>query len=80
MPFFILKFGIIHALFQVKEFAQVLEEKKRKEKMEKRLSDWIIIILIILFFSIPVCSLVVTDQVYSWPKYATSFVYQILLK
>jgi len=79
MPFFIPKFGIIHALFQVTEFVQ-LEEKEVKKRMEKRLSDWIIIILIILFFSIPVCSLVVTEQVYSWPKCATSFIYQILMK
>ncbi|MFH1758156.1 MAG: hypothetical protein ABH969_08920 [Pseudomonadota bacterium] len=50
------------------------------EKMERRLSDWIIIALIIFFFAIPVCSLAVTDQVYSWPKCATSFIYQILLK
>jgi hypothetical protein len=62
-----------------REFAQ-LGEKEGKEKVEKRLSDWIIIILIILFFSIPLCSLVFTEQVYSWPKCATSFIYQILLK
>ena len=79
MPFFIIKFGIIHAPFQVTEFVE-LQEKEVKGKMEKRLSDWIIIILIILFFSVPVCSLVVMDQVYSWPKSATSFIYQILLK
>ncbi|MCJ7495625.1 MAG: hypothetical protein MUP68_15515 [Deltaproteobacteria bacterium] len=48
--------------------------------MKRKNSDWIIIVLIVLFFAIPVCSLAVTDQVYSWPKCATSFIYQILLK
>ena len=78
-PFFILGFGTIYATFQFKKFAK-LEAMEGKEKMEKRLSDWIIIVLIIFFFAIPVCSLAVTDQVYSWPKCATSFIYQILLK
>ncbi len=57
-----------------------MKEKKVMEKVERRLSDWIIIILIILFFSIPVGSMLFADQVYSWPKCATSFLYQILLK
>jgi hypothetical protein len=48
--------------------------------MERKLSDWIIIILILLFFAIPICSLAVTDPVYSWPKCATSFIYNFFLK
>jgi hypothetical protein len=51
-----------------------------KSKMERKLSDWIIIILILLFFAIPICSLAVTDPVYSWPKCATSFIYNFFLK
>jgi len=48
--------------------------------MEKRLSDWILVILILLFFAIPICSLAITDHVYSWPKCSTSLVYNFLLK
>ena len=48
--------------------------------MEKRLSDWILVILILLFFAIPICSLAITDHVSSWPKCSTSLVYNFLLK
>jgi len=49
-------------------------------EMTRKLSDWIIIILIILFFAIPLCSWIITDPVSSWPKSATSFVYNFFLK
>jgi len=49
-------------------------------KMRKRLSDWIIIILILVFFAIPICSLAVADSVTSWPKCSTSFIYNLFLK
>ncbi|MDI6754149.1 MAG: hypothetical protein QME78_07115 [Thermodesulfobacteriota bacterium] len=45
--------------------------------MKKMFSDWIVIILIILFFAIPVYALAVTEQVNSWPKCPTAFVYQL---
>ncbi|MBI5969516.1 MAG: hypothetical protein HY882_16875 [Deltaproteobacteria bacterium] len=51
-----------------------------KLKMERKLSDWILIILIILFFVIPLCSLIIAEPVTSWPKCATSFVYNFFLK
>jgi hypothetical protein len=48
--------------------------------MERRLSDWILVILILVFFAIPICSLAVTEHVYSWPKCTSSFVYNLFLK
>lgn len=48
--------------------------------MEKKLSHLILIILITLFFAIPVFSLLLTEHVTSWPKSATSFVYNFFLK
>ena len=48
--------------------------------MKRKFSDWVIIIMIILFFAIPVCSLAVTDSITLWPKCPTSFIYNIVLK
>jgi hypothetical protein len=45
-----------------------------------KFSEWIIVILIVLFFAIPVCSLAMTDSSSLWPKCSTSFVYNLLLK
>src|SRR4030042_478279 len=45
--------------------------------MKRKFSDWVIIMLIILFFAIPVCSLAVTDSITLWPKCPTSFLYLI---
>ena len=48
--------------------------------MERRFSEWVLVILIILFFAIPICSLAVTDPVTSWPKCPTSLVYNFFLR
>ncbi len=45
-----------------------------------KFSEWVIIMLIILFFAIPVCSLALTDSVSIWPKCSTTFVYNLFLK
>ena len=48
--------------------------------MAREFSDWIIIILIILFFAIPICSLALNEPVISWPKCTASVVYNFFLK
>jgi len=48
--------------------------------MKRKFSDWVIIMLIILFFAIPVYSLAITDTITLWPKCPTSFLYNIVLK
>jgi hypothetical protein len=48
--------------------------------MKIRLSEWILIILIILFFAIPICSLAVTDPVTSWPHCPTSLLYNFFMR
>jgi hypothetical protein len=47
-------------------------------KRKRKLSDWILILLIVSFFAIPVCSLALNDGISSWPKCSTAFVYQII--
>ena len=47
---------------------------------ESRFFHWILVILIVLFFAIPICSLAVTEPVSSWPKCSSSFVYNFFLK
>jgi hypothetical protein len=42
--------------------------------------QWFLVILIILFFAIPICSLAVTEHVSYWPKCTTSFIYNLFLK
>ena len=46
----------------------------------RKFSERIIVILIVLFFAIPVCALALTDSVTAWPKCSTSFVYNILFR
>ena len=58
---------------------QEWKEESRKMK-RKKFSEWIVVILIILFFAIPVCSLAVADSVTTWPKCSTSFVYNLLFR
>jgi hypothetical protein len=48
--------------------------------MARRFSDWILIILIILFFAIPVCGLALNEPVTSWPRSTASLVYNYFLK
>ena len=48
---------------------------------KKKKSEWLVILLIILFFAIPVCAMaVINDAVNIWPKHPTSFVYNLVLK
>jgi hypothetical protein len=47
-------------------------------KSKRKLSDWVLILLIVSFFAIPVCSLALHDEIGSWPKCPTSFVYQVI--
>jgi len=48
--------------------------------MESRFFQWVLVILIFLFFAIPIASLSVTEPVSSWPKCTSSFVYNFFLK
>ena len=51
-----------------------------KGVMKIRFSEWVVILLIILFFALPVCSFVINDPVSVWPKCPTTFLYNIILK
>ena len=56
-------------------------EKGRVGNMKrKRFSERIIIILIVLFFAIPVCALALSDSVTLWPRCSSSFVYNLLFR
>jgi len=61
-----------------------IRKKGGKTAMEKgtesRFFHWVLVILILLFFAIPICSLAFTEPVSSWPKCTTSFVYNFFLK
>jgi hypothetical protein len=46
----------------------------------KKFSERVIIVLIILFFAIPVGALTLTDSVTNWPRCTTSFVYNLLFR
>ena len=48
--------------------------------IESRFFHWVLVILILLFFAIPIGSLAVTEPVSSWPKCTSSFVYNFFLK
>ena len=50
------------------------------EKTESRIFHWVLVVLILLFFAIPICSLAVTDHVSTWPKCSSSFIYNFFLK
>lgn len=55
--------------------------ERRDFRMKKReFTEWLIVILIILFFAIPVCTMAITDSVTIWPKCSTSFLYNSLFK
>ncbi len=48
--------------------------------VRRRITEWVIVVLIVLFFAIPVYSLSVTDSVATWPKSPTSFIYNLIFK
>jgi hypothetical protein len=47
---------------------------------KKKYSEWVIIILIVLFFAIPLCSLAINESATHWPASPTRFVYNLLFK
>ena len=55
-----------------------------KTTMEKGMKsgffDWVLVILILLFFAIPICTLAVAEPVSAWPKCSSSFIYNFFLK
>jgi hypothetical protein len=46
----------------------------------KKFSERIIILLIVLFFAIPVAALALSDSVTLWPRCSTNFVYNLLFR
>ncbi len=48
--------------------------------MARKLCGWVVIMLIVLFFAIPVCSFVASDHVNNWPKCPTNFVYNLICR
>jgi hypothetical protein len=48
--------------------------------VKRKFSDWILIILIVLFFAIPLGSLAMCEPVISWPKCASSLFIGAFLK
>ncbi len=48
--------------------------------MTRKIYDWLLIMLIVLFFAIPVCSLVIADHITAWPKYRTNFLYNLICR
>jgi len=59
-----------------KAFREVRDHMRRKRK----LSDWILILLIVAFFAIPVCSIALTEEITSWPKCNASFICRVIGK
>jgi len=47
---------------------------------KKKFSERVIIILIFLFFAIPLCTLAFNEPVTKWPACSTRFVYNFLFK
>ena len=47
---------------------------------KKKFLEWVLIILIILFFAIPLYSLVFNEPVTRWPISSTRFLYSFLFK
>jgi len=48
--------------------------------MERKFFDWVLIFLIILFFSIPLCALIINESITIWPKFPTALIYNFFLK
>jgi len=46
----------------------------------KNFSERIIMLLIVLFFAIPVCALALTESVTVWPKCSSYFIYNLLFR
>ena len=65
---------------QIKWWECGVGQRKWIKMKKKKLAEWVIIILIILFFAIPVCSLALNESVTQWPFCSTHFVYNFLFK
>jgi|MudIll2142460700_1097286.scaffolds.fasta_scaffold601611_2 hypothetical protein len=51
------------------------------DRNKKKASEWFVILLIILFFTIPVYTLAVMNEGATlWPKCPSSFVYNLVFK
>jgi len=46
----------------------------------KKFSESIIIVLIVLFFAIPVGALALTESVTIWPRCSSSFIYNLIFR
>jgi hypothetical protein len=46
----------------------------------KNFSERIIMLLIVLFFAIPVCALALTESVTVWPRCSSSFIYNLVFR
>ncbi len=76
LPWFVV-LGMEHASLEI--VMTQLEGSMDPHKKTK--SEWLVILLIILFFAIPVCAMaVISDPVNMWPRHPTSFVYNLVLK
>ncbi len=49
-------------------------------RSKPKITQWILFLLIILFFAIPVLALSIADQVSKWPKCPASSIWRILPK
>ncbi len=48
--------------------------------MKMKLSDWVVAILIGIFFAIPVYTLTICQTPTPWPKCSTAFVYNLFFR
>ena len=62
----------------VAQLLKVLKEARNQMERKKKISDWILILLIVAFFAIPVCSLALTHEITTWPKSPTTLVYHVI--
>ena len=58
----------------------VCETGQKEKAYMKKFSEWLIIILIVLFFAIPVCSLAISESVTRWHACPTYSVFNLLFK
>jgi hypothetical protein len=61
-------------------YSETEREGSGLKMKKKRFSEWVIVLLIILFFAIPLCSLLVNESVVRWPTSPTRFIYHFLVK
>ncbi len=69
--------GILFADYRPQLYKAFGETRNHMER-KKKISDWILILLIVAFFAIPVCSLALTHEITVWPKSPTTLVYHVI--